>query len=83
MVRRLGGRQWQSLHRSIYAIAIMAVVFLWWMTEKDPVWPIVTLILALLLGMRAWWRKPGTRAAIGRCLSASTGPGKVIRIIAK
>ena len=26
------------------------------MTEKDPVWPIVTLILALLLGMRAWWR---------------------------
>lgn len=84
MVRRLGGRQWQSLHRSIYAIAIMAVVHLWWMTEKDPVWPIVyTLILALLLGMRAWWRNQERERQLAGAYLRQPGPGKVIRIIAK
>lgn len=84
MVRRLGGRQWQSLHRSIYAIAIMGVVHFWWQTDKDLTWPIVyTLILALLLGMRAWWRNQERERQLAGAYLRRPGPGKVIKIIAK
>ena len=30
MVRKLG-RRWQTLHRSIYAIAVLAILHFWWM----------------------------------------------------
>ena len=57
-IRRLGGRQWQSLHRSVYAIAIIAVVHFWWLVKADVLEPaIYALILAALLGVRAWWRE--------------------------
>ena len=57
MVRRLGGRRWQSLHRSVYAIAIIAVLHYWWLVKADTLLPaIYTAILAVLLGLRAWWR---------------------------
>ncbi|GAB3462223.1 protein-methionine-sulfoxide reductase heme-binding subunit MsrQ [Massilia terrae] len=31
MVRRLGGKRWQGLHRMIYLIAPLAVLHYWWM----------------------------------------------------
>lgn len=31
MVRRLGGKRWQALHRLIYLIAPLAVLHYWWM----------------------------------------------------
>lgn len=31
MVRRLGGKRWQALHRLIYVIAPLAVLHYWWM----------------------------------------------------
>jgi sulfoxide reductase heme-binding subunit YedZ len=34
-IRRLGGRQWQALHRSVYAIAIFAVLHFWWLVKAD------------------------------------------------
>ncbi len=53
MVRRLGGRRWQLLHRLIYAIAPLAVLHFWWMVKRDLTEPIVyAAILALLLGAR-------------------------------
>jgi sulfoxide reductase heme-binding subunit YedZ len=30
MVKRLGGRNWQRLHRSVYAIALLAILHYWW-----------------------------------------------------
>ena len=57
-IRRLGGRRWQSLHRSAYGIAILAVVHFWWLVKADVLEPaIYALILAGLLGVRAWWRE--------------------------
>lgn len=57
MIRRMGGKRWQQLHRSIYAIAIFAVVHYWWLVKKDVTLPAVyALLLALLLGVRAVWR---------------------------
>lgn len=63
MVRRLGGRRWQALHRSVYGIAILGVVHYWWLVKADLTQPIVySLILAGLLGVRAHWRNQERRA---------------------
>jgi len=34
-IRRLGGRNWQRLHRLIYVAAILAVVHYWWLVKAD------------------------------------------------
>ncbi|GAC1322164.1 MAG: hypothetical protein NVS3B11_23610 [Collimonas sp.] len=31
MIRRLGGKRWQWLHRSVYAIAMLGILHFWWM----------------------------------------------------
>ena len=54
MVRRLGGKRWQRLHRLAYLIAIGGVVHYWWLVKKDITQPaIYAAILAVLLGYRA------------------------------
>jgi len=53
MVRRLGGRRWQQLHRCVYAIAVLGVLHYWWLVKKDLREPILfALLLTLLLGAR-------------------------------
>ena len=57
-MRRLGGRRWQSLHRATYGIAILGVLHFWWLVKADVLEPLIyALILAALLGVRAWWRE--------------------------
>ena len=57
-IRRLG-RRWASLHRSVYAIAVLAVLHYWWHKagKNDLAEPMVyASVVALLLGWRVWWR---------------------------
>jgi sulfoxide reductase heme-binding subunit YedZ len=58
-IRRLGARRWQTLHRSVYAVAVLAVLHFWWMragkNDFNEVW-VYALILAALLGWRSWRR---------------------------
>jgi len=57
MVRRLGARRWQQLHRLIYAIASLGVLHYWWLVKKDVTEPVVfALLLGMLLGVRLIWR---------------------------
>jgi methionine sulfoxide reductase heme-binding subunit len=57
MIRRLGGRRWQQLHRSVYAIATLGVVHYWWLVKRDITLPaLYAALLGLLLGIRALWR---------------------------
>jgi sulfoxide reductase heme-binding subunit YedZ len=35
MVRRLGGKRWQMLHRLIYVAAVAGVVHYWWLVKAD------------------------------------------------
>lgn len=57
MVRRLGGRRWQALHRIVYGVAIFGVIHFWWLVKKDTTWPLIyALILSLLLGFRLLWQ---------------------------
>jgi len=59
-MRRLGKR-WQTLHRAIYAIGLLAILHYWWHKagKNDLSEPaIYAAVLAVLLGWRvvAWWR---------------------------
>jgi methionine sulfoxide reductase heme-binding subunit len=53
MVRRLGFRRWQRLHRLAYVATILGVIHFVWRVKKDVTEPaIYGAILALLLGFR-------------------------------
>lgn len=53
MKRRLGGRNWQRLHRLIYVTAILGVVHYWWGVKADILRPqIYAAIATVLLGYR-------------------------------
>ena len=70
-MRRLG-RGWKRLHRSVYAIAVLAVLHYVWLVKADLLEPaIYALILALLLVARLPWTRP--RIWIGTSLRRS-GP---------
>lgn len=64
-LRRLGGRRWQKLHRSIYLVGLLAVLHYSWMVKADVAKPVAcALLLAFLLGWRLWWRlRQGQRIA--------------------
>ncbi|HEV8358514.1 MAG TPA: protein-methionine-sulfoxide reductase heme-binding subunit MsrQ [Gemmatimonadales bacterium] len=53
MVRRLGGKRWQALHRLIYVAAGGAIVHFTWAQKKDISEPVrYAVVLILLLGFR-------------------------------
>ena len=54
-MRRLGGRNWQRLHRLVYAIAVLGVLHYWYhkLAKNDLETPtIYALALGALLGVR-------------------------------
>ena len=62
MMRRLK-RRWVLLHRLVYPAAILGVVHYWWLVKRDLTQPLLYAgVLAVLLGMRLWWRWQGQRA---------------------
>jgi sulfoxide reductase heme-binding subunit YedZ len=58
MIRRLGAKRWQQLHRLVYLIGIGGVVHFLWLVKSDIREPLVYgAVLALLLGFRLWDRR--------------------------
>jgi sulfoxide reductase heme-binding subunit YedZ len=56
-IRKLGGRRWQALHRSVYLIGMLAVLHYSWMVKADISRPLLyAALLGILLGLRVWWR---------------------------
>lgn len=58
MVKRLGGKRWQWLHRAIYLIAPLGILHFWWMKagKHDFAQPILFgAVVALLLLVRLYW----------------------------
>lgn len=53
-VRRLGGKRWQELHRSIYLIAILACLHFLWLSKITEI--AQPLAYAVLTGLLLWWR---------------------------
>lgn len=55
MIRRLGGRNWQRLHRAAYAVGVLGVAHYWWLVKKDLTEPIAyAFVLATLFALRLW-----------------------------
>lgn len=55
MVRRLGARNWQRLHRLVYVVALAAILHYWWQkaAKNDVAEPTVyAMIIGGLLGLR-------------------------------
>ena len=52
-IRRLGGKRWQALHRSIYACAILGVIHYYWLVKSDIRKP---LFYGVLVGILLAWR---------------------------
>lgn len=64
------GANWKRLHMLVYPIAILAVLHFWWLVKKDIREPLMyALVLALLLGIRLYYKKTGSRA--GKALAAA------------
>jgi sulfoxide reductase heme-binding subunit YedZ len=55
LIRRMGGKRWQMLHRAVYGVAALAVLHFWWMRSGKnnfaEVW-LYGLVLAGLLAAR-------------------------------
>ena len=68
MVRRMGFRRWQMLHRLIYGSAIAGVIHFYWLVKSDVHLPLIYAgIMAVLLGWRvyAWFSDRGRKTARG------------------
>ena len=65
MVRKLG-RRWQTLHKLIYPIAVLAILHFWWMKagKHDLILPKIYGVIVVLLAWRVivWLRSRITRA---------------------
>ena len=61
MIRRLGGRRWNLLHRLVYVTAVLGVVHYWWLVKADISRPLsYGVVVGVLLAIRIYWSR--TRA---------------------
>ena len=59
------------MHRLVYPIAILGVLHFWWLVKKDIREPLIyALVLALLLGIRLYYRRPANTAQRSRTSTA-------------
>jgi len=69
MIKRLGGKRWQLLHRLIYLIVPAGVLHYYWMKagKHDLSQPLMFAVLVgVLLLMRVWWRWSASRNALSQ-----------------
>jgi len=56
MIRRLGGKRWNQLHRLVYVSATLGVVHYWWLVKADVRRPLAyAIVVGALLLFRIWW----------------------------
>ena len=70
-IRRLGGKRWQTLHRSIYVAAICGVIHYYWLVKSDVRNP---LFYAALVSILLLWRLGDWFAKKGRLAPSKTDP---------
>jgi methionine sulfoxide reductase heme-binding subunit len=58
MIRRLGGRLWNRLHRLVYLTATLGVLHYWWLVKADVSRPVTYgIVVATLLLTRLYWAR--------------------------
>ena len=67
-IRKLGGKNWNRLHKLVYVAAVCGVIHYWWQVKTGVLTPLgITLILAVLLLARpvlSFMQRRKTRAAV-------------------
>jgi len=66
-IRKLGGKNWNRLHKLVYVAAVCGVIHYWWQVKPGVLSPLrLTVVLAVLLAARPAWslwqkrmRQPG------------------------
>lgn len=66
-IRWLGAKRWQRLHRSVYAVAVLAMLHFFWMRSAKRHYREVMVYGAIVLCLLAWrlwrtWQSRGIRA---------------------
>jgi sulfoxide reductase heme-binding subunit YedZ len=75
-IRRLGGKNWQRLHRLIYLTAILGVIHYIWLVKADKRKPLeygVVLAVLLLYRVGAWLRGKSKRRSLAATSSEPIG----------
>jgi sulfoxide reductase heme-binding subunit YedZ len=64
-IRKLGGKNWNRLHKLVYVAAVCGVIHYWWQVKTGVLSPLrLTVVLAVLLLARpvlAWWQRRKVR----------------------
>ena len=69
MMRRLGGRRWQALHRLVYPVAVASILHTYWpLTPRAPRYAVIIGMLFVLRLGRAYARR---RASMARRVQAT------------
>jgi sulfoxide reductase heme-binding subunit YedZ len=67
-IRKMGGKNWNRLHKLIYVAAVCGIIHYWWQVKTGVLTPVgMTAILALLLLARpvlAWNQRRKARAVV-------------------
>jgi sulfoxide reductase heme-binding subunit YedZ len=56
-IKALGAGRWQALHRTVYAVALLALLHFFWMRSAKndfAEWSVYAAVVTLLLGWRLW-----------------------------
>ena len=71
MIRRLGGKRWNRLHRLVYLTATLGVVHYWWLVKADVSRPLTYgAVVAIMLAARVYWAR--TRRVLPAPVRAAT-----------
>jgi sulfoxide reductase heme-binding subunit YedZ len=78
MIRRLGGKRWNALHRLVYVSAVGGVVHYWWLVKADVSRPqIYAVVVGLLLAFRLYWSR--VRSASPRVVARTPRPAAALK----
>jgi sulfoxide reductase heme-binding subunit YedZ len=65
-IRKLGGKNWNRLHKLVYVAAVCGAIHYWWQVKPGVLSPLrLTVVLAVLLLARpvlGWWQRRRVRA---------------------
>src|SRR5580658_1879424 len=66
-IRKLGGKNWNRLHKLVYVAAVCGIIHYWWQVKPGVLSPMrLTLVLGVLLAARpvlSWWQGRRVHAA--------------------
>ncbi len=72
MIRRLGGKRWQALHRLVYVSGVAGCVHYWWLVKADIQRPMIyASVVGALLAFRFY--KARAKTASARAVTAARG----------